>query len=266
MNGALHYAECPSFGPKGDRSCPGCVEPEPARDGALICDRCYRRLRFHLDEAPDVVTHLRTRADPMKSGWNFDREKVSSSRPELPAPVAAELLDASDDIMRTLREWALFVQFPGQGWRAAGLEAGISAEDAHDDARACVDVLLDAFDRLVNVTEVEQLAEAVLTRHDRRADVPWWSVADALAKWPLDDRPRWAASPCPRCDKRVVRVVPSRHGRVRFACTDKACQWTGDNRDMFIAEAFETPRVYDLTEPAVSLERVRAFAERARAA
>ena len=48
---------------------------------------------------------------------------AGGSRVEAPAPVAAYLIDASDDIVRTLRAWALYVQFgEGHPWRVEGLE------------------------------------------------------------------------------------------------------------------------------------------------
>ena len=207
--------------------CRGCV-PRPARDGALICERDYRALSRLLDDAPDIVGHLRSRADPMKAAV-YDRIMVSSSRPELPAPVAADLLDASDDIMRLLRAWALYVQFPGQGWRAAGLEAGIDTADAYEDAHGCVEVILADLDRIVNTVEVVNLCDGVIVQHSGSPDV--WTIADAIARYPLDDRPRWATSPCPKCDILTVRVSPPRRrgGRTRYLCT--TCEWEADSND-----------------------------------
>ncbi|MDF2991877.1 MAG: MPMin1 gp24 [Microbacterium sp.] len=253
----MHFASCPDFGREGG-DCRGCV-PVAARDGAMICDRCYRSLRRYLDETPDLLGHLRSIADPTKA-TRYSSERVSSSRVDLPAPVAADLLDASNDIMLMLREWALEIQFPGQGWFVHGLEAGVDGEDVHDDARGCVDVILEDYDRLVNRKEIANLADVVLVRHAE--DRPFWSVADASVKWPLDDRPRWAANPCPECDMRMVRVVPSR-GRIRFVC--QHCDWTGDSRDLFIAETFAEVRVFDTSAPTVSPERLAAFVERVRA-
>jgi predicted RNA-binding Zn-ribbon protein involved in translation (DUF1610 family) len=198
-------------------------------------------LRRHVEEAADMVGHLRSIADPTKA-VEYGRFTGGGSRPDIPAPVAADLIDSSNDIMRTLREWALHVQFPGQGWRAQGLEAGIDAASAYDDAAGCADVILDAFDRLVNTLEVQALADAFLTRHVQ--PVPWWSVADALARWPLDDRARWATTPCPGCEAKTVRVVPPRRRGMsaRYKCT--TCEWERSDRDDggFWAEAFADAR------------------------
>lgn len=242
-----HYATCSSFGPDGDDSCRGCA-PAAAREGALICARCYRRLRGCIEDAADLVGHLRSIADPTKAG-RISRSG-GGSRPEVPAPVAADLVDASDDIVRTLREWALFVQFPGQGWRAEGLEAGAEAASAYDDAAGCVGVILDDFDRLVNRVEVVQLADAILTVHE--GEPGWWSVADGLARWPLEDRSRWADLPCPACDCKTVRIIPKRHrsGRTRYECVSgvrvdgSACGWEADEVDEggLFASLFVEPR------------------------
>lgn len=254
-----HYATCSSFGPNGDDSCRGCA-PAAARDGALICARCYRRLRGCLEDAADLVGHLRSIADPTKAA-RISRSG-GGSRQELPAPVAADLVDASDDIVRTLREWALFVQFPGQGWRAEGLEAGVDAASAYDDAAGCVDVILDAYDQLVNRVEVAQLADAVLTVHP--GEPAWWSIADGLGRWPLEDRSRWAELPCPVCDCRTVRVIPSRHrrGLTRYEC--KGCDWEADERDEggLFASLFVEPR----TEVSAHDPRWLTLADAARAA
>lgn len=210
-------------------SCAGCA-PVAAREGALLCDPCYRSIRRHIEDLPDLIAHLRSIADPTKAVV-YDRVMVSSSRPDLPAPVAADLLDSSNDLMRTLREWALFVQFPGQGWRAAGLEAGIDAADAFDDANGCARVILDAFDAIANTDEARALGDAVLTRHNPRQPVPWWSAVDALARWPLDDRVRWASTECPGCTCKTVRVFPPRRAGLaaRFVCT--TCDFNKTDRD-----------------------------------
>ncbi|WP_458133492.1 hypothetical protein [Microbacterium arborescens] len=232
-------AACDDWGkPEDEAKCPGCV-PVPAADDSMLCARCSRSLTRHLEDAADLIGHLRSIADPMKAAV-YDRVMVSASKPDVPAPVAADLLDASDDMMRTLREWALHVQFgPGHPWRAQGLEAGIDAADAYDDAAGCARVILAALERgLQGTPAVKPLADAVLTRNDGPGH--WWSIADALARWPLDDRPRWATMPCPGCDCKTVRVTPPRRVGMsaRYTCT--TCEWDRTDNDDggFWAEAF----------------------------
>lgn len=220
-----HWATCGYW--DGANDCRGCVGVE-ARDGALVCDRCFTRSMRMLEDVADLVGSLRSKADPMRSTWNLDRQSVSSSRVELPAPVSADLIDASNDLGQGLRAWALVVQFgPDSPWRAEHLEAGITAEDAWDDADGCARVILDAFPRVVNDSHLAGPLTGFLL--DPPGDQ--WTVAGALAKWPLDDRERWATRPCPECDTRTVRVRPPRGERhpARFRCT--TCDWSRTERD-----------------------------------
>ncbi|WP_184216976.1 hypothetical protein [Microbacterium marinum] len=235
-----HYSECVSYGTSTDTSCKGCA-PAKVQPGSAVCGPCWRRVRLLVDEAPDMVAHLRSKADPMKSGWNFDREIVSSSRVELPAPVASDLVDASDDIMRTLRGWALDLQFPGHPYSPSGLEAGAESDEAYADARACADVILAAYAGAMSDPDRARMLSDAFRGEGRDPEARgWWTVGDALQKWRLDDQRRWAKSPCPICDLRMVRVIPSRAGRVRFVCERRGCDWSGDDRDMFLAEQFVT--------------------------
>lgn len=219
-------------------TCAGCV-PVATREGAVLCEACYRSTKRHIEDLPDLIAHLRSIADPTKAVV-YDRVMVSSSRPDIPAPVAADLLDSSNDLMRTLREWALFVQFPGQGWHAAGLEAGIDAADAFDDANGCAQVILDAFDVITAGPDARSLGDAVLTRHNLKKPVPWWSAVDALTRWPLDDRVRWANTECPNCTCKTVRVFPPRRAGMpaRFDCTTCTFSKTDRDDDGLWAEAF----------------------------
>jgi hypothetical protein len=242
----VHFATCPWFGVEdgseraaamlaaGVASCSGCA-PRVAREGVLLCEGCYRRIRRLLGETPDLIAHLRSLADPLKAAV-YDRVMVSSSRPDLPAPVSADLIDAADDLMRMLREWAVVVD-PGLAGRA-GMAAGTETAEAFDDADLCLQAILEDFDRLANRTEITALADAVLHRHSGEPE--WWSVVDALGKWPLDDQPRWAKSPCPECDCKTVRVRPPRRvgDAAVYRCT--TCEWESDDRedDGFYAEVF----------------------------
>lgn len=65
MRRGEHFAECTDYGTT-DGDCKGCV-PSTAREGALVCNRCFYRVRRHLDDAPDLVAHLRSIADPTKA-------------------------------------------------------------------------------------------------------------------------------------------------------------------------------------------------------
>lgn len=224
-----HWAACPDYG-REDGDCRGCVQVE-AREGVLLCERCYRSLRRHLEDAADLVGHLRSIADPTKA-TPCDRIRVDSSRPDMPAPVAADLIDASDDIVRTMRSWALYVQFGGDSrWRAEGLEAGIDAASAWDDVNGCAEVILFELDSLANDShQVEALCEGVLDVH--RGEPARWSIADAASRYSLDDQPRWANAPCPDCDIMAVRIQPGRNRRpTRYRCTTIGCGWEANSLD-----------------------------------
>ena len=146
----VHFAACPWLGvPEGSERaaamiaanvnpCPGCA-PRAARDGVLLCEGCYRRIRRLLGECPDLIAHLRSLVDPLKAAV-YDRVMVSSSRPDLPAPVPADLVDASDDLMRMLQGWAAVVD-PGLAG-PAGLAAGTATADAFDDANLYLQTIL----------------------------------------------------------------------------------------------------------------------------
>lgn len=225
----VHFATCPAFGSAGSGDCRGCA-PREARDGALICERCYRSLRRCLEDAGDIVGLLRSIADPSRAAV-FDKIVVQSSRPDLPAPVAADLVDASEDITRAVRMWEMHVAGEAIPDRVPGLPAGTWAADAHAIVQESADVVLDELDRIVNnAAEVTDLCSAVLTRH-AEASPPWWSIADALARWSFDDRPRWADAPCPDCDLKTVRVSPAsrRGGATRYVCT--GCGWLANSDD-----------------------------------
>ncbi|NJI61165.1 helix-turn-helix domain-containing protein [Microbacterium oxydans] len=212
---------------KGDNPCPGCAQVD-ARDGVLICERCYRRLRRHLEDAADIVGHLRSIADPTKAAA-FDRIRVQSSSIEIPAPVAADLIDASNDITTTLNMWANHVA--GEDRPGAGLPAGATADAAHDVVQLAVDVILEDLDSLANDShQVYSLCEGVMVVHKDAPDV--WTVADAAVRWPLEDAPRWAQAACPACDLMAVRVQPGRSGRPsRYRCTTPECEWGANAND-----------------------------------
>lgn len=224
-----HYAACAHSVPdySGPTVCTGCVQVE-ARDGVLLCERCYRRLRRHLEDAADIVGHLRSIADPTKA-TAYDRVRVQSSSIEIPAPVAADLIDASNDITTTLNMWANHVA--GEDRPGAGLAAGAMADAAHDVVRLAVDVILDDLDHLANDShQIEALCDGVMIVNGAAPDV--WTVADAAVRWPLEDSPRWAQAACPVCELMAVRVQPGRNGRPsRYRCTTPECDWEANSDD-----------------------------------
>ncbi|MDJ1113221.1 hypothetical protein [Microbacterium dauci] len=187
-------------------------------------------MRRLIDDAPDLIAHLRSVADPTKARV-YDRVLVQSSQPELPAPVDASILDASNDIAVTLRIWEARVLHPEAETRAYHLRAGIEGDVAADSARWDADVVLAGLDLIANdKRQVLALGDALLARSGSSSP-DFWSLADVAARWAIDDKPRWAEAPCPECDLMTVRVQPShrRGGRTRYVCNE--CGWEANDLD-----------------------------------
>lgn len=214
ING-VHFATCADYG-RTDGACKGCA-PSDARDGVLLCDRCYTRLRRRLEVAPDLVAHLRSIADPLKA-VRYDRESVSSSGPTAaPAPVSADLLDACADIMRTIY--------------AGKLEPGAASDVAYHQALGAVGYLLDTFDILANDSEGVLEWWRLVMSHELPDQPEFWTITAALSRWPLEERKRWAKQPCPECGMRAVKITPPRHkhSRTWFDCSN--CGWRKNETD-----------------------------------
>ena len=242
----VHFAVCPDFN-NPDGICRGCA-PRVAQDDALICERCYRRLRGCLEDAPDIVGKLRSLADPSKAQV-YDRVIVQASKPDQPAPVAADLVDASDDIVRTLRMWEMWLAGEEIPDRVPGLPAGTWAAQAQEIAHQAAASILHELGRIVNdAAAVVAMCDGILTRHNG-PDVHDWTIADAIARWPFEEKPRWADQPCPECDLKTVRVIPARRrgAPTRLVCTSDDCGWiaNSDDDNGFWGQAFreEVPEI-----------------------
>lgn len=191
----VHYASCPDYGMAEaharmvalniatkplELDCSGCAE-SPARDHALICNRCYGRLRGLIDDAPDLIGRLRSLADPRKA-TPTDKAPGGGGSSESLAPVDAELLDALNDVVTTWGSWQTFV-YPQN--------------------------LEQAIDSLVNdLHHVEDLGTGFMDRTELVDGIRgFWSVADARAKWGAERRtkgPSWSAD-----DVNVLEVESS---------------------------------------------------------
>ncbi|MDY7528467.1 MULTISPECIES: hypothetical protein [unclassified Cryobacterium] len=225
-----HFAACPDFGRAGG-ACRGCA-PVESRAGSFICERCYDSLSRTIDAAPDVLALIRSKADPLKAAV-YDRVLVSGSRSDMtPAPVQADFIDAADDIIRTLREWAYYAEHgAARSGAPRGLQPGSASDVAYDDALECTAVILAKLDRLTNDAEqVAALCDGVLGGVGM-PDTAFWTVARALRRWPLEERAWWAAQPCPECDLRAIKVNPARFpgGPTLYSC--RSCRWQRRDND-----------------------------------
>lgn len=150
-----HYAACQFSGPdyEGSFPCDGCA-PRECRDGSLICDRCFGRMRALLADGPDLIGRVRSLADPMKATPTDKAPGGRSSAIEPPAPVDADLIDALI-VLEKLEPW----------WHVA-------LSDYSNDR----DV-------------ITWLGEIVLDRHPEvKGERDAWSVADAMDKWGVERR------------------------------------------------------------------------------
>lgn len=101
----VHYATCSRSGPgyEGDNPCRGCA-PKPCRDGSLICDTCFGRMRGLLGDVRDLVGRLTAIADPLKATV-LDQVRVRASTTEPPAVVGSDILDALVTL-NAVHDWA----------------------------------------------------------------------------------------------------------------------------------------------------------------
>lgn len=211
----VHFATCSDFDGKAG-TCRGCA-PVEARDGVMVCDRCYGRLLRRLEAVPDLVAHLRSIADPLKAAV-YDRVLVSGSgSTEAPAPVSADLLDATTDIMHVIA--------------GPRLAPGAASDVAYRHALLAVAEVLDTYDDIAN-DRAAFLEWWRLIMSASLEDYPeFWTVTRALSRWPLEDRRKWASQPCPECGLRAVKITPPRHrySRTWFVC--EKCGWRKTERD-----------------------------------
>lgn len=152
----VHYATCTRRPPEyqGDDPCKGCA-PAECREGSLICDRCFGRMRGLLQDVPDLLARLRSIADPAKA-TPTDQAPSGRTSTEPPAPVGADILDAIA-IVQVAALWS---------------EEHLRAVANH---------------RL----EILALGELLLERHPEVDGLrEHWSVQDAVDRWGVERRDR----------------------------------------------------------------------------
>lgn len=179
-----HFADCPDYG-KEDGVCRGCV-PAEAREGSLICDRCFGRTRRMITDAPDLLGRIRSLGDPTKARA-YDQVGTGAARNvEAPAPIPADLIDAGDAIAGTLRAWASMLEH--RGWDSRGLPAGADAADAYEEAHGNASVILDELPKLANDQDmIIALTAAALDLHPAVDGIrERWSIADAMYRWNVE--------------------------------------------------------------------------------
>lgn len=206
-----------------EKPCTGC-EPREAYDGAMLCERCIVRLRQAIEDAPDLIGHLRTLIDPRKA-TAYDADKLNSgAHVHAPAPMNVDQVDAADTIIVNLSWWAGYFDESGALKSLTGLPSTITPEDAFDVANELATALLTVLPEACNDSMTRMFANAFLSfPEDREA----WSFAKAKARFPMEERAKWHRVPCPACGLRTVWVTPpARFGlSTRYVCKNDACGW-----------------------------------------
>ncbi len=164
-----HYAACPSFGVDGSNECEGCA-PAPRADGVvpadgvvLICDRCYRRLRFLLHSAGDILGRMRSLAQQGKAVV-YSAARGSSGHVAAPDQVDAELLEAEHAVSTKLRYWS--------AWIGAGRKV---LDEAMRDEQIATLLCADILDQ----------------HHGTIESATAWTLADVHARWGTERRDRF---------------------------------------------------------------------------
>lgn len=101
----VHFATCTKSADGYDEPdrCKGCA-PKPCRDGSLICDSCFGRMRSLLDDVRDLLGRLNAIADPLKAAV-LDHVRIRATTTEPPAAVGSDILDARN-ALSAVAEWA----------------------------------------------------------------------------------------------------------------------------------------------------------------
>ncbi|KJQ54664.1 hypothetical protein [Microbacterium sp. SA39] len=210
----LHYAACESYG-RSDGLCTGCVTAA-SRDDALVCGRCYGRLHRTLDRAPELVEHVRTLTGNV-SAKRYDSEVSHGAAAHTRAPASADMLDAYRDVMATIG--------------VSHLATLVTPESARTAAEGAVRELLAHFDQIANDADSFAQWWQIVVAQEVPTHPEFWTISRVLARWPLQDRRRWASAPCPACDLMSVSITPPARplAPVWYSCT--SCDWERNDRD-----------------------------------
>lgn len=184
----VHYAACEDFGKTAaDAKCRGCA-PSPTRTGSVICDKCFGRMRSLLRDVPDLLGRIRSLSDPTKA-MQIAAVKISSRPVEAIAPVGPDLLDAADEILGNLRDWAHSVA-TGFPWHSRF--SGMDAVTAYQLAVGYSNAIIAHLKQLTaDPVQVLDLAEAILVLHPEvEGERPAWSILDAKSRWGVERRDR----------------------------------------------------------------------------
>ncbi|HLS02410.1 MAG TPA: hypothetical protein VK054_10605 [Beutenbergiaceae bacterium] len=193
-----HNPECQAQ----EVGCTGC-RPRPAEYG-LLCRRCHFQLSENLIDAPGLIKHLRAQIFPSNQTTTDTPFITGTKTPPAPADLSA--IDAADELHATLISWALLVQeehpaglrgptMTGTQWASADRPIG-----AH--TRADITPVTQWLLTHLQWIEKQDWAGEIATDLQNHRNT-------ALARWPLETRPRpVTVIPCPACDRLSLIYQP----------------------------------------------------------
>jgi predicted RNA-binding Zn-ribbon protein involved in translation (DUF1610 family) len=173
------------------KGCQGSEGPSEATRG-LICERCYQGIEESLPETAQVLSYLREIYAMQVKGDDDGSQKL---RKDPPAPLNLHALDLTHQIF-----WALFESMPRSSW-----EPWDYLEIAGDEANRLLQHLPD----IANSNQIRSLlALEKLLKH-------------AKASFPMQEKKRVTALPCPNCNKRTIYTPPQAYqDNLEVVCFD----------------------------------------------
>jgi len=173
---------------KGCQSSEGPIE---ATRG-LVCERCYESIDKSLPSVGAVLYHLREVFSMASKGEQDGSQRI---RKDPPAPLNVHALDLTQSIF-----WALFEAQPRADWEPW---------DYLDIADAEAKRIQAHLPGIANTNKVRSLLNlSKLIRH-------------SIAAFPMEERRRVTALPCPSCNKRTIYTPPQIQGdNIEVVCFD----------------------------------------------
>ena len=177
------------------RSClKGCQNSEGPIEATrgLVCEQCYQSVETALPEVAEVISYLREIYAMQSRGDDDGSQKL---RKDPPAPLNLHALDLTQQIF-----WALFESVPRADWQPWDY-----LEIAGDEA----DRLLRHLPGISNTRQIQSLLALPKL------------IRQAKASFPMEERKRKTALPCPQCNKRTIYTPPQHYeDNLEVVCFD----------------------------------------------
>jgi predicted RNA-binding Zn-ribbon protein involved in translation (DUF1610 family) len=172
----------------------GCEDSEGPIEATrgLVCERCYEGIQKALPQVGDVLFHLREVYSMSNKGEQDGSQRVKK---DPPAPLNLHALDLTHNIF-----WSLFESQPRGDW---------SPWEFLDIADAEAKKIQAHLPGIANSRRIQSLLElSRLLRH-------------ATTSFPMEEKKRVTALPCPNCNKRTIYQPPQVQGdNIEVVCFD----------------------------------------------